>query len=176
MTSGRRSLSAAELLAAALQSPVNVALRPETDDDYASYADLLALDDLPECDITIPKYWKKSGKPLVLRVRALSLLEQDQITRYARLAAIRRNRDSDVKDVETSDEPTFLVETLTRCVMQPRMTAEQAREMRHKNPVAVRGIVDFVWGLSVLDQSVIDRMVDELTQPELRPDAGDAHE
>jgi exopolyphosphatase/pppGpp-phosphohydrolase len=116
--------------------------------DYATVGDLITLDDLSEQDVTV-KRWHKNGKPLKLRLKALDLDQQDQIN-YGAL----------IKHPKTqqwvASEAAFAELTLREGVIVPRLSPEQAKAMRKRNPAIVKSLVDYIWLLSHLDEKAIE--------------------
>lgn len=106
-------------------------------ESYASVADLVAVDDIAQATVEIPR-WKKNGQSLKLLVRGLDLEQQERITDQAR-----------VKDRLTGqvvkDRKRFCSATLREACVQPHLTDAQAVGLAEKNASIVEAIVAFVW-------------------------------
>mgnify|MGYP000897095334 CR=1 FL=1 len=131
----------------------------EDGESYATADEILACTDLPEATLRIPQ-WRRNGRPLVIRVRALSLEDKEAILQEA------RQRDGSISTIARVESTLFYT-----CI-SPKLTRPQAAQLRHKNPTALESIVDFVWVLSALDQDLIDAAVQELTGAEPPADSG----
>jgi hypothetical protein len=125
---------------------------------YATVDELLEQDDLPECDLTIPR-WHKNGKPLKLRVKALTLEQQDSI----QMASL-------VKHPKTGEWITnrelFCAETLTRSVRMPGLDPAHGKALVRKNPVTISAIVDFIWVLAAMTDEELERAATAMAPPE----------
>ena len=134
-------------------------------DQYASVGELLAVDDLMECAVKHPA-WTIGGRPLVLRVRALSLESQESILRAARIAGAERAKAS--KETATSapsqDWETYCIETMRVGVIQPSLTKAHARLLISKNAKAIEDLVNFIWGLALTNREYIEGIVNDLTR------------
>lgn len=134
---------------------------------YASAEDLLTVGDLPERNITIRR-WQKGGAPLVIRIRALDLDQQDRINQESLI----RNPKTGAWEQSTA---AFCAASLRELCVSPKLTNEQAQAMRKRNPDIIRKIVDFGWFLGGLDDETIERAARAMANPEPSPspDAGD---
>ncbi len=117
-------------------------------DDYASASDLIAQDDLPTATLQIAR-WHKNGKPLKIRVRGLSLLDQLDIDKIAGVG-------------EKRDWPKWYVEILSSGIQVPTLDKEQARAMLRRNPAVIGELADFIWSLHLLNGKDIDDAVTAL--------------
>ena len=121
------------------------------DADYATATDLLAVDDLPERDITIRR-WTKAGKSLKLRVRALDLDQQERI-----------DIESLIKHEKTEEwvrsGAIYAAATLREAVIVPTLDDAKAHLMRKHNPVIIGELVRFIWTLSALDDAFLEKLV-----------------
>jgi hypothetical protein len=135
---------------------------------YASADDLLTVSDLPERNVTIRR-WHKNGKPLTIRVKALDLDQQDRVNH----AALEKNRKTGEWQQSVA---SFNAATLEHAVIVPKLTAEQAQAMRKHNPVIIEKLVQFIWGLSALDDETIENYARSLANApsETPPDAPSA--
>jgi len=118
---------------------------------YATAEQLLQVSDLTFVDLTV-KRWTAGGAPLNLRVRALSLAEQEQVDRASLIK---------IDGQTVKSEARFASATLKRCCVMPQLNDAQATALRDHNPAIIGAIVQLVWNvLSILDQNAIDSMVD----------------
>ncbi len=122
-------------------------------EDYTTVDDILTCQDLPEAVIRVPQ-WRRNGKALAIRVRALSLVQKEAI-----LAAAR-------KSDGTIDEVVQIEATLREGIVLPRFDPITAEKLRHKNPDALDQIFRMIWTLSALNQELIDAVVAEQTGAE----------
>lgn len=126
-------------------------------DDYASVDDIFDVTDLPEATIRIPG-WKKKGKELLIRVRALSLAQRELIA-----------KESTRKD-GTTDAVAEIEATLREGCVMPRFDLLQAGRLRHKNGRVLEQIASFIWALSSIDQDLIDATVQGLAGAQPAPE------
>ena len=126
--------------------PLYPAIR-ETAEAYATVSDILEADDLPACDVRIPQ-WRKNGKSLLIRVRALDFEQQEQIQAEALILDGPRKGERDYK--------AFVLATWREGVIAPTFTADQAARLASKNPKAIEDVHVLIWQLSVLSQEAID--------------------
>ncbi|NJO81673.1 MAG: hypothetical protein HC828_02140 [Blastochloris sp.] len=139
-------------------------------EDYASLDELLACDDRVECTVRVP-HWKRKGQAMALRVRGLSLEQQDTI----RMQAGRKVPAGDRAIGVRQHWPTFVTATIREGVTAPAMTAEQAAAFAHKNPRACELLSDFIWLISGIDQREIESIVTDLAEEDaLKVEAQDA--
>lgn len=97
--------------------------------EYASVADLLAADDLPQEDVTI--HWPTKQAPQLVRVRALGLIEREQ----AKAAAM------------TADVPYILAlyqQYFRYGMVVPQFNEEQAIQFTAKHAGTVQQLGDFI--------------------------------
>jgi hypothetical protein len=134
----------------------------EDGEGYPSVADLLRMDDLAACDIAVPN-WTLGGRRVVVRVQALSLRDQEAVLRASRLAAAKLAKETNDPSPPEQDIETYLIETWARGVVAPRFDREQAQGLRSRNGRAIEAVATFIWAISALDQSTIERYVTELT-------------
>ncbi len=127
-------------------------------DDYASVDDLLGADDLPEIDVKI-KRWHRNGKPMRLRVRALSLDAQEAID----IAALLKHPKTGEWVRSTA---AFNAATLQYLVIVPQLSAAQASLMRAHNPTIIDELCKFGWSLSAIDHDLIEKLANDLAPPE----------
>ncbi len=127
-------------------------------EEFASVDDIFNSTDLPEATIKIPR-WKKNGKPLAIRVRALSLVQREAIAKES------TRKDGSI-DVVAQIEATLR----EGCVM-PRFDILQAGRLRHKNGAVLEQIANFIWSMSAIDQDLIDATVQALSAAERAPEA-----
>lgn len=134
----------------------------EFGEDYATIADVLECDDLPQATIRVPQ-WKRHGRVVAIRVRGPSL---------AQLALIDRESISASGKV---DEVAQIEATLRECILVPKFDVATASRLRQKNPTALRQIAQFCLALGQLDQEYIDGVVQSLARASAAPtpDAGD---
>jgi hypothetical protein len=140
--------------------------RLDAGEDYASVDDILGANDLPESTIHVPQ-WTSKGKPLAIRVRALSLAQREQIDRES------TRRDGSI------DTVVQIEATLREGVLVPRFDINTSARLRHKNGAALEQIASYIWALSALDQDLIDAAVQALADAAPPPadtsaDAGDS--
>lgn len=132
----------------------------ESGEDYASAADLLAADDLPQHTITVWG-WKKNGAPLKIRVRGLSLVERETIRASTWLPTGLR------------DNVALIAGYLRHGVVVPQLNDEQARQLTEKHAATVEQVTDYISALTELDYAAITAAANELAasdDPE-RPEA-----
>ncbi len=144
-------------------------LTPLTQDTavvYATADDLLTIADLPERNVTIRR-WHKNGKPLIIRIRALDLDQQDRINHAA------TTRNSKTGEWEQS-VAALNAATLLEAVIVPKLTPDQAKAMRGHNPVIIQKLVDFIWGLAALDDATIEQYARALAPADPTDAAADA--
>lgn len=127
--------------------------RLEAGEEYATIDDILTCQDLPEAIVRVPQ-WKKNGRALAIRVRALSLMQKEAV-----LAACRRSDGS-------IDEVLQIEATLREGCLMPRFDPTTAEKLRYKNPDALSAVFRMIWSLSSLNQELIDAVVAEQTQAE----------
>lgn len=120
----------------------------EPGEDYASVDDIMESNDLTEATIRIPQ-WKRRGKPVVIRVRALSLAQREAI-----------QKESTTKD--GVDHIAEIEATLREGCVVPRFDVLQAARLRHKNGAILEQVATFIWSLSSIDQELIDATVQSL--------------
>lgn len=132
-------------------------------EDYASVDDILSSDDLPQATVRVPQ-WTRKGKPVAIRVRALSLVQREQI-----------DRESTRKD-GSIDTVAQIEATLREGVLVPKFDINTSARLRHKNGNALEQIASFIWALSALDQDLIDAAVQAISGAAAPPadDAADA--
>ena len=135
----------------------------ENPTEYASVNDLLAVDDLIECAVKHPA-WTIGGRPLVLRVRGLSLESQEEILRAARIAGAARAKENKETNAPSQDWLTYCLETMRLGVIQPSLTRAHARLLLSKNAKAIEDLVNFIWGLSLMNRDYIEGIVNDLTR------------
>lgn len=131
-------------------------------EQYASVADILEAQDLAEATIHVPFWTDRSGTPLAIRVRGLSLEQQDQVRMLAARKVAKADRALGVKQ----HWPTFVAMTLHYGLTAPSLTPEQALALFRKNAEAVESICSFIWLISAVAQSVIDTIVSDLARAE----------
>jgi len=119
-------------------------------EDYATIADILECDDLPQATIRVPQ-WKRRGQPVAIRVRGLSLVQRDKVANESRRAD------------GTVDSVAQIEATLREGVLVPKFDLATASRLRQKNPVALEQIANFILALSALDQDFIDATVQSLS-------------
>lgn len=118
-------------------------------DPYATTADLLAVQDIPEVDITVVR-WTASGAALKLRVRGLDLPKQDAI----QLAALVKNPKTGLWE---QSRVLFAIETLRIGVRVPELDAATAKALLGKNPTVINALVDFIWGLAGYTDELLEQ-------------------
>ena len=121
---------------------------------YATLDEILACSDLPELDVSVDFWPGSDGRPLLLRVRGLDLVEQDRV----RTAAARAVDPADRALGVTQHWPTFVIHSLALGVAVPRMTVERARPLAQKNARACELLVDLIWTISASSQARIDEL------------------
>ena len=131
----------------------------EAGEEYASVSDIMDTIDLPEATIKIP-HWRKNGKPMAVRVRALSILQREAI-----------QKESTGKD-GTVNHIAEIEATWREGCVTPKFDLIQAARLRHKNGAALEQGAAFIWSLSLLDQEMIDATVQALAGAPPAPDAG----
>lgn len=131
----------------------------EPGDDYATVEDIMGSNDLTEATVKVPQ-WRKHGKPLAIRVRALSLAQREAVQKES------TNKDG------TVDHIAEIEATLREGCVMPRFDILQASRLRHKNGAALEQIATFIWSLSSVDQELIDATVQALSGAPAAPDAG----
>lgn len=117
---------------------------------YASYADLIAADDLPHESLTVWG-WKANGAPLVVRVRGLSLEERETVL----LAAT--NRATGMYDLTK-----LTIGYLRYGLVVPSVTDEQAKALAQKHAGTVQQIADYIKALTELDYGQIQAVAEQL--------------
>jgi hypothetical protein len=158
-----------------LEPPMPTPLLPSSlaaGETYASVSDILEVQDLAEATIHVPFWTGRDGKPLALRVRGLSLEQQDQVRMLAARKVDKRDRQHGV----TQHWPTFVAMTLHFGLTAPSLTPEQALALFRKNAEAVESICSFIWLLSAVAQDVIDTIVTTLARVEAGADDAPAAE
>lgn len=120
------------------------------DEDYATVDDILTCDDLQQATIRVPN-WRKNGKPMAIRVRALSLMQRELVSRES------------VRADGTVDVVAQLEATLREGVLLPKFDINTASKLRHKNGAVLEQIAAFIWTMSKLDQEFIDATVQRLS-------------
>jgi hypothetical protein len=66
------------------------------------------------------------------------------------------------------------METITRGVVMPRISAADVEIMAHKNPSIVHALAKFIWDMSDLDQQEIEEAVADTTRDIVSAGAGAA--
>lgn len=117
---------------------------------YASYADLIAADDLPHESLTVWG-WKANGAPLVVRVRGLSLEERETVL----LAAT--NRATGMYDLTK-----LTIGYLRYGLVVPALTDEQAKALAQKHAGTVQQVADYIKALTELDYGQIQAVAEQL--------------
>lgn len=117
--------------------------------DYASAADILTLDDRPSMDVRVPGWNHADGKPIIVRIRALSLADRQWINTTAGIGTAR-------------DESKFILATIHRGIVEPALTWPQTQLLRDHNEQTLEMLADTIWELSGLDQRAVDLFVEEL--------------
>lgn len=135
-----------------------------TDDGpYATAADLLGVQDIPELDVKIIR-WHASGQALKLHVRGLSLPVQDKINQ----AALVKNAKTNIWETSRF---LFCVETLQVGVRMPAIDGGIARSLLEKNPVVINALVDFIWSLAAFTDDELEKAAYALLPPDADPAA-----
>ena len=117
---------------------------------YASAADLLAADDLPQHDLTLAG-WKASGGGVVtIRVRGLTLPEREQVLLAAKAAG------------EADEERATIEGFLRYGVVVPSLNEAQARQFAAKHAGTVTYIARFIQDLTNLRYDLIDAIAKSL--------------
>lgn len=129
-------------------------------EDYASAADLLAADDLPQHTLTVWG-WKKNGAALKVRVRGLTLVEREAVRAAAWLPTGLR------------DIAVLYAGYLRHGMVVPSLNDEQARQLTEKHAATVEQIADYISALTELDYDAITAAANDLAQPDdaERPEA-----
>ena len=130
----------------------------ELGEQYCSIADIFETDDIPQATIRVPQ-WKSHGRAVAIRVRGLSLMQREIV---ARESAQTDGTINNVAQIEA---------TIREGVLVPKFDLATASRLRHKNPLALQQIAEFIWALSALDQQFIDSVVIDLAQAAPAPDA-----
>lgn len=119
--------------------------------EYATYEQLSAADDIPECDVTVP-WW--GGR--LIRVRGLSLIDEAAIERAGRIGAAQyRKAHPDDPAPPVSDWEAEFVEVLIRGVVTPRLTRDRAMQLLEKNARGIDEVVRFIRLLNRLNYDAI---------------------
>lgn len=142
-----------------LRGPLVAAVRSDAD-SYLTTEDLLLAQDRTEVDVRVP-WW---GGRLV-RVKALTLEQQERILRAARIAAAQYAKDGDQSAIgpTAQDWMTYVIETIREAMVLPSLTPVEALQLRHKNPRALEELTRFIWSLSSLSEENINAIVRSLT-------------
>lgn len=106
--------------------------------EYATTAQILECDDLPQVTLHIP-HWR-----MWIRVRALSLSERDQVQK-------------------ANDTTAQYCLTWQLACVAPQFNQDQAARLTSKNPIAVEQVARFIWLLASLDQEWIEDVVTRRT-------------
>ncbi len=135
----------------------------EPGEDYASPDELLACVDLTESDVRVPN-WEKDGKPMLLRVRALSLAEESAAHRAARIALVRHAQQAKLPlpGPDEEDWGTLVLETIQRGVVAPHLTQAQAQALRDKNPYALEQLYAYISSLRAFTPEFLADLVRQL--------------
>ena len=137
--------------------------------DYATYEQISAVEDIPECDVTVP-WW--GGR--LIRVRGLSLVDEAGIERAGRIgAAAYRKAHADDPAPPISDWEAEFVEVLIRGVMVPRLTRDRAQAMLEKNARGIDELVRLIRLLNRVNYDAIRSHAESRLDPPA-PDAGTA--
>lgn len=117
---------------------------------YASAADLLAADDLPQHDLTLSGWKASGGGEIKIRVRGLTLPEREIVL----LSALRDGK----------EDERLLVEGYLRFgVVVPALNDEQARQFAAKHAGTVSYIARFIQDLTNLRYDLIDAIAKSLS-------------
>jgi hypothetical protein len=127
-------------------------------DPYATSADIQAIQDIPEIDVTITR-WTASGRPLKLRIRGLDLPDQDAIQQ----AALVKNAKTGLWE---QSRVLFCVETLQRIIRVPAIDKGMAQTMLRKNPLVINALVDLGWSLSAFTDDELEKAAYDLLPPD----------
>lgn len=125
---------------------------------YATTADILAQQDIPELDVKIVR-WTASGAPLKLRIRGLDLPTQDKITQ----AALVKNPKTGLWE---QSRVLFAIESLQYIIRVPTIDKGAAQAMLQKNPNVINALVDFGWDLASFTDDMLERAAHALLPPD----------
>lgn len=125
-------------------------LTKATTTEYASYADLVAADDLPHESLTVWG-WKVNGAAVNVRVRGLSLEEREivQMTALIRTQGIY-------------DTSKMTIGYLRYGMVVPSLTDEQAKALAQKHAGTVQQLADYIKVLTELDYAQITAIAEQL--------------
>jgi len=110
---------------------------------YTSVESLLGQDDLPEVDITIPRWGAK------LRLKALDL-EQQLAIQYA---ALRKNNKTGQWE---RNQVEFCAQTWHIACRVPTLDLAQARLLAKKNPIIITEVTDLIWALAAFTPDALE--------------------
>lgn len=116
---------------------------------YASAADLLAADDLPQYDLTLAGWKTSGGGEIKIRVRGLTLPERESVL----LGAIRDG---------VQNEQALVEGYLRYGVVAPTLNASQAAQFAAKHAGTVAYVARFIQDLTNLRYDLIDAIAQSL--------------
>src|SRR5689334_7899237 len=116
----------------------------EQGEAYATAAQILACQDIPEADIRVPFWRGADGKPLLMRVRGLDFDAEEAID----LAATKKDG--------TTDGKLVILGILERGILVPKMTKAQIAQLGEKNPHAVKQLAEFIHVLNQFNQEQLE--------------------
>jgi hypothetical protein len=136
------------------------------DEPYATLDALLEARDVLACDIRMPWWRDKTGRPYVLRVRGLSALDETFIVEARRIAALTYAQAHPNEPIDPDALPAAVVqaeytEILVRAILEPRLNHDQARKLLRKNTRAISELVRFIVALNTFSSETLMSLAEQ---------------